>query len=126
MQLQIGLFCFVRIISSAVVGVNCSAVLSFALFVHVFSLRLAGGIIQSKEGVQMSAVVNRLIAFLLSKTDAKTTSRDQREWQRKQAEEGNFDRERSLLDAEVQHIKDSLGGIFVSDLTRNGQRRGLE
>ena len=72
----------------------------------------------------MSTVVNRLIAFLFSKTDAKTTSRDQREWQREQPEKGNLDRKRSLLDAEVQHIKDSLGGIFVSDLMRNGQRRG--
>ena len=31
-----------------VVGVNHSAVLLFALFVHVLSLRLAGGIIQSR------------------------------------------------------------------------------
>jgi hypothetical protein len=72
----------------------------------------------------MPTVVNRLIALLLSKTDAKTTSRDQREWQREQAEKGDPDRKRSILDAEVQHIRDSLGGIFVSDLTRNGQRRG--
>ena len=105
-------------------GVNRSAVLLFTLFVHVFSPKLAGGIIQSKEGVQMSTVVNGLIAFLLSKTDAKTTSRDQREWQRKQAEKGNPDTKRSILDAEVQHIEDSLGGIFVSGLTRNGERRG--
>jgi len=32
-----------RLYPLAVVGVNCGAVLHFALFVHVFSLRLAGG-----------------------------------------------------------------------------------
>jgi len=31
-------------------GVNCGAVLPSALFVHVFSSRLAGGIIQSRGG----------------------------------------------------------------------------
>ena len=30
-------------------GVNCCAVLPFALFVHAFTVRLAGGIIQSGE-----------------------------------------------------------------------------
>ena len=63
-------------------------------------------------------------AFLLSKTDVKTTSRDQREWQRRQAEKGYFDGKRSILDAEVDHIKDSLGAFPSSDLTRNRQKRG--
>ncbi len=68
--------------------------------------------------------LNGLVAFLLSKTDVEANCREQREWQRRQAEKGYFDRRRSMLDAEVQHIKDSLGGISFSDLTRNGQKRG--
>jgi len=63
-------------------------------------------------------------ALLLSRTDVETTSRDQREWQRKQTEKGYFDTRRSVLDAEVQHIKESLGGISSSDVTRNRQERG--
>jgi len=63
-------------------------------------------------------------ACLLGKTDIETTSRDEREWQRKQTEKGYFDGKRSILNAEVQHIKDSCGGIFSSDHTRNGQKRG--
>ncbi len=38
------------IVSPAVVGVNHSATLLFALFVHVFSLKLAGGIIGLEGG----------------------------------------------------------------------------
>ena len=63
-------------------------------------------------------------ASLLSKTDVETTHFEQREWQRKQTERGYFDRRRSILDAEVDHIKDSLGGISSSDVTRNRQKRG--
>jgi hypothetical protein len=63
-------------------------------------------------------------ALLLSRTDVETTHREQREWQRKQTEKGYFDRRRSILDAEVQHIKESLGGISNSDVTRNRQKRG--
>ena len=63
-------------------------------------------------------------AFLLGKAGAETTSRDEREWQRKQAEKGYFDGKRSILDAEVQHIKDSLGGISSSDHARNREKRG--
>jgi hypothetical protein len=62
-------------------------------------------------------------ARLLSKTDVEATHRDQREWQRKQAEKGSPDRRRSILDAEVQHIRDSLGDISGSDLTGNRQKR---
>jgi len=68
--------------------------------------------------------LNGLIAFLLSKTDAETPSPDERELWRKQAERGYLDRERSILDAEVDHIKDSLGVFPSSDLTRNRQKRG--
>jgi hypothetical protein len=68
--------------------------------------------------------LNGLIAFLLSETDAETTPRDEREWQRRQAEKGYFDGKRSILDAEVGHIKDSLGVFPSSDLTRNRQKRG--
>jgi len=57
-------------------------------------------------------------ALLLSKTDVETTHREQWEWRRKQTEKGYFDRRRSILDAEVQHIKESVG-IPGSDLTRN-------
>lgn len=67
--------------------------------------------------------LNDRAALLLSKTDVQTTSRDQREWQRKQAEKGYFDGKRSVLDAEAQHIKESLG-IGGIDLTRNRQKRG--
>ena len=63
-------------------------------------------------------------ASLLGKTGAETTSRDEREWQRKQTEKGYFDGKRSILDAEVQHIKDSLGGISSSDHARNREKRG--
>lgn len=52
--------------------------------------------------------LDSLIAFLLDKTDVETTSREKWEWQRKQAEKGYLDRKRSILDAEVEHIKDSL------------------
>ena len=71
----------------------------------------------------MLTPLNGLSASLLSKTDIETTCREQREWQRKQTEKGNTDRKRSILDADVQHIKDSLGGILVSDLARDGRRR---
>jgi len=52
--------------------------------------------------------LNGLIAFLLSKTDVEITSREHWEWQRKQTEKGYLDRKRSIGDAEVEHIKDSL------------------
>jgi len=52
--------------------------------------------------------LNGLIAFLLSKTNIETTSLEQWEWQRKQAEKGYLDRKRSISDAEIEHIKDSL------------------
>ena len=68
--------------------------------------------------------LNGLIASLLSKTDVETTSRDEREWQRRQAERGYRDRKRSIGDAEIEHIKDSLGVFPSSDLTRNRQKRG--
>jgi hypothetical protein len=68
--------------------------------------------------------LNGLIAFLLSKTDVETPSPDERERWRKQAERGYFDGKRSILDAEVDHIKDSLGAFPSSDLTRNRQKRG--
>jgi len=67
--------------------------------------------------------LNGLIAFLLSKTDVGTASRDEREWQRKQAEKGYSDRRRSILDAEAQHIKESLGS-GGDDPTRKRQKRG--
>ncbi len=67
--------------------------------------------------------LNGRAALLLSKTDVEPTSRDQREWERKQTEKGYFDRRRSILDAEAQHIKESLG-IPGDDLTRNRQQRG--
>ena len=60
-------------------------------------------------------------ALLLSKTDVETAHREQWEWQRKQTEKGYFDRRRSILDAEVQHIKESVG-IPGSDLRRNRQK----
>jgi hypothetical protein len=63
-------------------------------------------------------------AFLLGKTDPETTSRDEREWQRKQTEKGYFDGKRSILDADIQHIKDSLGGISSSDHARSRRKRG--
>jgi hypothetical protein len=68
--------------------------------------------------------LNGLIASLLSKTDVETTSRDEREWQRRQAERGYRDRKRSIGDVEIEHIKDSLGVFPSSDLTRNRQKRG--
>ncbi len=52
--------------------------------------------------------LNSLIALLLSKPDVETTSREQWEWQRKQAEKGYLDRRRSINDADIEHIKDSL------------------
>ena len=67
--------------------------------------------------------LKRRAALLSSNTDVETTHPEQREWQRKQTEKGYFDRRRSIGDAEVQHIKDSLGDSS-SDLTRNRQRRG--
>ena len=68
--------------------------------------------------------LNVTSAFLLSKTGVETTSRDEWEWQRKQTEKGYFDGKRSILDAEVQHIKDSLGGISSSEHARNREKRG--
>ena len=68
--------------------------------------------------------LNVTSAFLLGKTGVETTSHDEREWQRKQAEKGYFDGKRSILDAEVQHIKDSLGGISSSEHARNREKRG--
>jgi hypothetical protein len=68
--------------------------------------------------------LERRAACLLGKTDIETISRDEREWQRKQTEKGYFEGKRSILDAEVQHIKDSCGGIFSSDHARNRQKRG--
>jgi len=70
--------------------------------------------------------LNGLVASLLSKPDVEATCREQWEWQRRQAERGFLDTKRSILDAEVQHIEDSLGGIFSSDVTRSGQKRGRE
>ena len=68
--------------------------------------------------------LNVTSAFLLGKTGVETTSRDEWEWQRKQTEKGYFDGKRSILDAEVQHIKDSLGGISSSEHARNREKRG--
>ena len=45
-------------------GVNCCAVLPFALFVHVFSLRLADGIIQS-GGVEVKRLVTIIALAIL-------------------------------------------------------------
>jgi len=45
------------ILSFAVVGVNCCAVPLFTLFVHVFSLRLTGGIIGLRGGVEVKRLV---------------------------------------------------------------------
>ena len=63
-------------------------------------------------------------AFLLGGTDVETASRDQREWERKRVEKGYHEGRRSLLDADAQHIKDSLGAFPSSDLTRDRQKRG--
>jgi hypothetical protein len=68
--------------------------------------------------------MNGLVTSLLGKTDVETISRDEREWRRKQAEKGYSEGKRSILDAEAQHIKDSLGAFPSSDLSRNRQRRG--
>jgi len=68
--------------------------------------------------------LNGLVASLLGKTDVETTSRDQREWERKRVEKGYHDGKRSILDTEVQHVKDSLGVFPSSGLTRNRQKRG--
>jgi hypothetical protein len=68
-------------------------------------------------------LLNLRAVSLLSKTDVETTCPDQREWRRKQAEKGYFDRRRSILDAEAQHIKESLG-IPGDDLARNRRQRG--
>ena len=66
-----------QILPPAVVGVNCSAALPFALFVHVFTISLAGGIIQS-GGVEMKRLVTivtpailpvGLVLFNLTDTD---------------------------------------------------------
>ena len=62
-------------------------------------------------------------AFLLGKTGVETTCREQREWERKQAEKGYLDGRRSILDVEVQHIRDSLGDMSSPDLTRSRQKR---
>jgi len=62
-------------------------------------------------------------AFLLGKTGVETTCREQREWERKQTERGYFEGKRSILDAEVQHIRDSLGDMSSPDLARNRQKR---
>lgn len=70
------------------------------------------------------ARLNGLVTSLLGKTDVETTYRDQREWERKRVEKGYHEGKRSILDAEVQHVKDSLGGISVSDLARNRQKGG--
>ena len=47
-------------------------------------------------------------AFLFGKTDIETTSRDEREWQRKQTEKGYLEKGRSIGDAEIEHIRDCL------------------
>ena len=67
--------------------------------------------------------LNGIVASLLGRTDVETTSRDQREWERKRVEKGYHDGKRSLLDADAQHVKDSLGAFPSSDLTRNRQKR---
>ena len=68
-------------------------------------------------------LLNSRATSLLTKTDVERTCPDQREWRRKQAEKGYFDRRRSILDAEAQHIKESLG-IPGDDLTGNRRQRG--
>ena len=68
--------------------------------------------------------LNGLVALLLGKADVEINSRDQREWERKRVEKGYRDGGRSILDAEVDHIKDSLGVFPSSDLARNRQKRG--
>lgn len=69
-------------------------------------------------------LLKRRTALLLSKTDVETSYRDQREWERKQVERGYFEGKRSILDAEVRHIKDSLGDISGTDPARNRRKRG--
>lgn len=68
--------------------------------------------------------LNGLVASLLGRTDVETSSRDQREWERRRVEKGYYDGKRSILDADTQHIKDSLGAFPSSDLTGNRQKRG--
>lgn len=69
------------------------------------------------------APLNDRAAFLLNRTDVETTGSEQAEWERRQIERGYVDRRRSLLDVEVQHIKDSIG-ISGDDLAGSRRRRG--
>jgi len=121
--------------------INIPLQAGIALYGLVYAIRafIDGSILTGVIAVSITAVcvaiahfavrlvltpLNGRAALLLSRTDVETPSRDQREWQRKQTEKGYFDRRRSVLDAEVQHIKESLGGISSSDVTRNRQERG--
>jgi hypothetical protein len=67
--------------------------------------------------------LNGRAAYLLNRTDVETTRSEQSGWERKQAENGYVGRRRSLLDAEVQHIKDSIG-ISGDDLAGSRRKRG--
>lgn len=67
--------------------------------------------------------LNGLVSSLLGKTDVETISRDEREWRRKQAEKGYSEGKRSILDAEAQHIRDSLGDSSSTGPTTNRQKR---
>ena len=117
LQAGIGVYGLVYVIRAFVDGNILTGIIAIVVTaVCVAIAHLVAGLVSTR--------LNGLVASLSGKADVETTSRDQREWERKRVEKGYHEGRRSLLDADAQHIKDSLGAFPSSDLTRNRQKRG--
>jgi cytochrome c-type biogenesis protein CcmE len=102
LKVGIAIYGLVPIIGAFVAGDAIAGIFDIALVVACIAIvHFAGALVLTP--------LNDRIALLLGNTDVEMTCRDQREWERKQVGKGYFDGRRSVLDAEVQHIKESLG-----------------
>jgi len=115
LKVGIAIYGLVYVIGAFVAGNTVEGILGIPLLIACVAIaHFAGALVRT--------LLNDRIAVLLSNTDAGITSREQWEWERRQAERGYFDGRRSLLDAEVQHIKESLG-VPGNGPAGNRQRR---
>ena len=127
---------YILLVIAFVVNIPLQAGIAILGLVYAIRAFVDGGILTGTIAISIAAVcvviahfAVRLVlmplkgraALLLSNTNGETAHREQWEWQRKQTEKGYFDGRRSILDAEVQHIKESVG-IPGSDLTRRRQK----
>ena len=102
LKVGIAVYGLAYVIGDFVEGNTITGILSIPLVVACVAIaHFAGALVLTP--------LNDRIALLLGNSDVEMTYREQWEWERKQGEKGYFEERRSVLDAEVQHIKESLG-----------------